>query len=156
MPFRHISLNYDAVSAYFNELSGGIYNIYGKYMVSYNDHTNKEISEWLCRKIEKERLPADSGKVVVLTNGNPAMGLFFAKDSAFIDLQFANLNSEELPPHDYIIAFANYITPERLQDSLWLMQGEPIYTINVEGKSISAVLKANETNINRDETAAPD
>ena len=155
MPFRHIILNYNAVSTYFNELSGGIYNVYGKYMVSYNDQTNKEISHWLRQKIEKERLPADTAKVVILTNGNPAMNAFFVKDSAFIDLQFINLNSDELPPHDYIIAFANYITPERLKNNSWLTQGELIYAINVERKPISAVLKADKKNTNKDETVAP-
>jgi hypothetical protein len=155
MPFRHIILNYNTVSAYFNELSGGIYNIYGKYTVCYNDQTNKEVAQWLHRKITKERLPVDSGRVVILTNGNPAMSTFFAKDSAFVDLQFVNLNGDELPPHDYIIAFANYIAPERLVNGLWLQQGELIHSINVEKKPVSVVLKAEETSIKRDEAADP-
>jgi len=152
MPLRHIFFNYNTLSSYFNELSGGIYNVYGKYMVSYNDQTNITISKWLCKKIEKERLPSDSGKVVVLTNGNQAMNTVFAKDSAFINLQFTNLNRDTLPPHDYIIAFANYIAPKYLVDGQWLREGEIIYAIHLEGKVISAILKAENNEMEKDET----
>lgn len=143
MPLRHIIFNHPVSYVYYNEISGGIDNAYGKYPLDYNDQINKKTARALIKYINNQAI-ADSlkgQKTIVYTDGGKGLQYFLQKDSAQISLGFCEYDELDSTTNwDYFISFANNKTPAQLKDKSWLKTGL-FKTYKIEGKPIVAFIK---------------
>ena len=143
MPLRHIIFNHPVSYVYYNEISGGIDNAYGKYSLDYNDQINKKTARALVKYINNQGI-ADSlkgKKYVVYTDGGKGLQYFLQKDSAQISLGFCDYSELDSATNwDYFISFANNKTSAQLKDKSWLKSGL-FKTYTIEGKPIVAFIK---------------
>lgn len=147
MPLRHITLSHPIIFSYFNEISGGIPNIYGKYELDIHQWSNKLAWDTFKELLEKEGKykKINGAKIVVYSDGNEALRTFQKKDSAIIDLHFCNYNDRYSYHWDYFISFAHGLPAYAYQYDFW-PSNNTIKTINVEGKPMVAIVKFQSTN----------
>jgi hypothetical protein len=157
MPLRHVVLNHPYENVYFNEISDGIHNAYGKYELDYNFHGNKEACEWLKSHIHDEQVREfkDVDKVIVGTDGNKACQIFFEQDTAFIQLLFFPYHERNEHHWDYYISFANAISSHDLQQQRWPPK-DAIKTYVLEGKTMIAIMQNKVHTIPQDTVPAPE
>ena len=156
MPLRHVLLNHPFENVYFNEISGGLQNTYGKYELDYNFHGNKEACEWLKNHIHDENIRhfKDVHKIIVATDGNQACQIFFEQDSAFIQLQYFPYNERNKHKWDYYISFANAIPSYDLKNQLWPPKGA-IQVYYLEQKPLIAIMQNKIDTIPQDTLTEP-
>ncbi|MCQ2286027.1 MAG: hypothetical protein MJZ76_04030 [Bacteroidales bacterium] len=127
MPLRNLLLNHPFSAVYFNEISGGVHNAYGKYELDPNRQTNQLACNRFLKNLKDETVrDFDSTKVVVCTNGNPACAHFFSKDTAFIELRFCDFGERHSQDWDYYISFPYQLSSYQLKSGLWTTD-ETIY-----------------------------
>lgn len=143
MPLRHIVFNHPVSYVYYNEISGGIDNAYGKYPFDYNEQINKLTAQSLVKYMNSHEIPDSikKQKIVVFTDGGKGLQYFLQKDSSRISLGFCEYDELDSASNwDYFISFANNKTPTQLKEKSWLKNGL-FKTYTIEGKTIAAFFK---------------
>ena len=143
MPLRHLALNTSFASIYFNEISGGIHNAYGRYELDPACHSNKVVCTHFLQEIRNNELRnfKDDEKIVVCTNGNQACEHFFERDTAFVELHFCDFDQRQNYAWDYFIVFPTKISSYQLKSGLWISENYNRRLILLEKKPIAACLK---------------
>lgn len=136
MPVRHIVYNRPLVSLYFNEISGGIQNAYGKYELYCNDAANRQACLKMTKHIYRNdiSLSPEARKVVVATNGNGICSHFFAPDTALIQLVQKPFNKADTT-WDYYLDFGYREPSDLLREGAWPFD-TAFYSMNVDTKPI--------------------
>lgn len=144
MPVRHIIINHPLTYVYFNEISGGIGNAYGKYELDYENLVNKKASEWLVEYIhDNENTGIDSCKVPVITNGNRGCFYFFNDYSHIPLYQIENTLTDSINgPFYYMIFLSNIRHDVSAEDILFLE--DAFHTVTLEGKPLVFFIKVRE------------
>ena len=146
LPLRNLILNHPHSIIYFNEISGGVHNAYGKYELDPQRQTNrKACTEFL--KIVKEKtlreLCNDDKKITVCTNGNAACAHFFRNDTSYIDLCFCDYGQRYEHNWDYFISFPYTLSGYQLKNGLWISDEDRFSTISLERMPIVVIFKNN-------------
>lgn len=143
MPLRHLCLNTAFEPIYFNEISGGIHNAYGRYELDPSGHSNKVICQHFLQEIKNRELRnfKDDEKIVVCTNGSKACEHFFEQDTAFVELHFCDFDKRQNYNWDYFIVFPNRISSYQLKSGLWISGNYDRHLILLEKKPIAVYLK---------------
>ncbi len=139
MPIRHTIFNRPVVSLYFNEISGGINNAYGKYELDSNDDANKTACLWMRKHIYKEVISArpEDSVITVATNGNAACALLFQHENDMINLQYVPFSKTD-STWDYYIDFCSNVPSTQLRNGTW-PSDKTLYRMYVDSKPIVAI-----------------
>jgi len=129
--------------SYFNEISGGIHNVYGKYELDIQQRSNKLAWDSFIELLEKEGKykKTNNRKIVVYSNGNEALRAFQKEHYHIIDLHFCNYRDRYSYDWDYFISFAHGLPDYEYKYDFW-PPDNTIETINVEGKPIVALIRS--------------
>jgi hypothetical protein len=95
MPLRHVIFNHPVSYVYYNEISGGIDNAYGKYPLDYNDQINKKTALAIIKYINNQDI-ADSlkgQKTVIYTDGGKGLQIFCKRTLYKFLLAFVSMMS---------------------------------------------------------------
>lgn len=139
MPLRHTLLHSNTIGVYYNELSGGISSVFGKYQIDSEETANKMACEWV---MEHCIIKNDSTKVRVMTDGGKGCDLFFQKDTVSFSLRHGQFYERTNTGWDYFISFPDRIPAKKLlsEDNAW--ENTPsILRYYVENKPVVIVLK---------------
>lgn len=115
MPLRHVLFNYKTMSCYFNELSGGINNAYGHYVIDENEQANKMVAKWAKKYCSN---PNDTAVVRIFTNGGTGCDLLFEEQTRF-QVSHSALAPADSTQWDYFISFVDRIPPSQLRNKNW-------------------------------------
>ncbi len=136
MPLRHVIFNYKTMSCYFNELSGGINNAYGHYVIDEGEQANKMVFKWVKKYCAN---PNDTAAVRLVTNGGTGFDYHFQGQEHF-QLSHAALTPADTTSWDYYISFVDKVLPSQLRNKKW--EREPaMKQFFLEHKPIAIVIK---------------
>lgn len=144
LPLRHVLFNQPCTGVYYNELAGGLHNVFGKYVIDENESVNRRACRWLLTHIQKndERYADDTlPRIEIATDGGEVCPFFFRKDTNRIHVfhtEFANRDSVRW---DYFISFIDRIPPQKLRTE-WGDSIQPIKSLMVDNKPIAIIIKA--------------
>jgi hypothetical protein len=143
MPLRYVVLYHPLEFSYFNEISGGIHNVYGKYELDIQQRSNKLAWDSFIELLEKEGKykKTNNRKIVVYSNGNEALRAFQKEHCHIIDLHFCNYRDRYSYDWDYFISFAHGLPDYEYKYDFW-PPDNTTETINVEGKPIVALIRS--------------
>lgn len=149
MPLRHIIVNHPLEAIYFNEISGGVPNSYGNYEMDAQNISNKMGWETFAHYFRNEavREHKQIDKLVVCTDGEPALQIFQTKDSAFVQLEFCRYEDRYNYDWDYFISFGKGLPAYQYLYGIWPPTNS-FQTISIEGKPIIAFIKNDDKPIN--------
>ena len=116
MPLRHILFHSNTIGIYYNELSGGISSVFGKYQIDGNESANKMACEWV---MEHCKPANDSTKVRVMTDGGKGCDHYFNKDTASFTLSHGSYYQSEPKNWDYFITFPDQVPSIKLRSKNW-------------------------------------
>ena len=137
MPLRHTLLHSNTIGTYYNELSGGISSVFGKYQIDGEEAANKMACEWVLAHCGADN---DSTKVRVMTDGGRGCDVFFQKDTAAFTLQHGQFYERENETWDYFISFPDKIPAKKLLNKNW--EATPtIQRYFVENKPVVIVVR---------------
>jgi hypothetical protein len=143
MPLRHVIFNHPVSYVYYNEISGGIDNAYGKYPLDYNEQINKLTARSLIKYIDNQEVKDSVGtqKIIVFTDGGQGLQYFLRNDTSRISLGFCEYDKLDSTTNwNYFISFANNKTSQQLKNKTWLHDGT-FNTLKLERKPIVAFIK---------------
>jgi tetratricopeptide (TPR) repeat protein len=134
-PLVHNIRNHPVEYVYFNKLSGGIKQAWGKYETDYYYHSLGPAVKWFEREILKEKM---EGKVV-LASSFP-LDPFFLRSDNRPELVYVPFNQRGEKNWDYGIFATAYLSPSQLLRGCWPPAGT-IHTIRVDGFPVCAIVK---------------
>jgi len=137
-PVVHTFKNHPYQYVYFNELAGGIKKAYGKYEMDYYFHSLKEATEWVKKNAVRDENTRKKIKVGAWLTSPVAY--YLRKDTANFEVVFIRYYERGNNDWDYAIFVNTGINPAQLQNGTFPPKNT-IYTVNVDGKPICAVLK---------------
>ena len=152
MPLRHIFFHYRTLEVYFNELSGGIANAYGKYAIDEGENANKAVCRWL---IENATIHHDTARIKVFTDGNAGCDYYFRQYNDIFSLTHTTLQKSDTAQWDYFISFANAVPAQQLLNKRWENR-RAIKKIYVENKPIAIILHKSHLRHIPDTTSTPE
>ena len=152
MPLRHIFFHYRTLEVYFNELSGGIANAYGKYAIDEGENANKAVCRWL---IENATIHHDTARIKVFTDGNAGCDYYFRQYNDIFSLTHTSLQKSDTAQWDYFISFANAVPAQQLLNKRWENR-RAIKKIYVENKPIAIILHKSHLRHIPDTTSTPE
>jgi len=138
-PIRHVVKNHPYEYVYFNELAGGINNVYGNYEMDYYYHSTREASEWVIANAKKTGLEAGE-KIRVATWHLASVKYFFRNDTANFHVGFSRWYERSNNDWDYAIFTITGLMPEEIKNADFPPKNT-VYQINVDDKPICLVLK---------------
>jgi glycosyltransferase involved in cell wall biosynthesis/Tfp pilus assembly protein PilF len=133
-PLSFAVANHPFESLYYNEIAGGLKNIYGKYETDYYMLGIRPATEWL---IKNEGL--ENKKVVVATNCTFPLQEY-AKPYPNIGVGYVRFYERYYKDWDYCVLFSRFVDASQLTTGNW-PPPETIHVITVQGVPIAAVLK---------------
>ncbi len=124
---------------YFNELSGGIKNAYGKYELDYYFHSMRECDEWVLQNAEK----FPNRKTLVASWGTAIDEILFSKDTVNFRQTFSRYYDRGERDWDYAIfsVAGRGITPALMKNKNAFPPAGTVHTVEVDGVPIGFVLK---------------
>jgi tetratricopeptide (TPR) repeat protein len=145
LPLRHIIVNHPMEYIYYNTVSGGMKNAYGKYEMDYFYHSLRPGSEWLIEnKINKASKP-EGEKIVVATNLSTITKYYFRHLQDQVQVVYIRYYERGNSNWDYAILANSYINPYQLKRRIW-PPANTIHTIDVDGKPVCAILERKDRN----------
>jgi tetratricopeptide (TPR) repeat protein len=116
-PLLHTVRNHPNTYIYFNELSGGINNTYGKFETDYYANSLKPASDYFLEHLlpEASSGPGDTIKIV----SNSDIGYYFRNYSDRVAPFYSRYYDKGKYDWDYAILYCNYIHPYQLTHGLW-------------------------------------
>ena len=144
-PVRHIVSNHPYEYVYFNELTGGTKNAFGKYEMDYYYHSMREATEWVVANAEPS--PLQTGDKIVIGTWLPEhTRYFYRNDTIHFKHNFVRWYQKGDYDWDYAVFPITGITPEYLQCDKVFPPKETVHTITVDGIPIGLVLKRQDKN----------
>jgi tetratricopeptide (TPR) repeat protein len=142
LPLKHIVKNHPFEYVYFNELSGGMKNAYGKFDNDYYNTSHKEATEWLVSYIkENDAWNKDSTPVEIVSNFYYGTKYYLkGEDRKKIKNEYCRYYEKSQHKWDYFIMNNVYINTTQLINKDFPPVGT-IHTIEVDGYPICAVIK---------------
>ncbi len=134
MPIIWSVLNHPNQVVYFNPLFGGMKGNYANYELDYYMNSVKQACDWI---IENEDLTKE--KIVIATTTTEQVENYF-KDYPNIQVIYARYYQRYARNWDYGIFYNRYITREQLLNGSY-PPPQTVYTVDVGGKPICAVVK---------------
>jgi glycosyltransferase involved in cell wall biosynthesis/tetratricopeptide (TPR) repeat protein len=134
-PIQFVAAYHPLESLYYNEICGGLKNIYGRFETDYYMLGIRPATEWL---IKNEHL--ENKKVTVATNCiNPVQAYLkpYDLDRQAVYVRYYERYSKDW---DYCILYSRFVDVSQLNTGNW-PPPETIYTLKVQGVPIAAVLK---------------
>jgi tetratricopeptide (TPR) repeat protein len=124
---------------YFNELSGGIENAYGKYELDYYFHSMRECDEWVLKNAEK----FPDRKTLVASWGGRVDEFIFSKDTVNFQQIFSRYYDRGERNWDYAIftVSGRGITPALMKNKKAFPPAGTVHTVKVNDIPIGFVLK---------------
>jgi len=139
LPLSHIIRNHPYEYIYFNEISGGVKNAYGKYELDYYYHSTREATEWIIKNAKKDVLVTGE-KIKIASWHVNSSNYFLRNDMARFECLFSRWNERGNNDWDYAIFTITGIPPEQIK-SKHFPPANTIHTIDVDGKPICLILK---------------
>jgi glycosyltransferase involved in cell wall biosynthesis len=133
-PLSFAVANHPFESLYYNEIAGGLKNIYGKYETDYYMLGIRPATEWL---IKNEGL--ENKKVIVATNCTFPLQEY-VKPYPNIGVAYVRFYERYAKDWDYCVLFSRFVDGSQLTSGNW-PPPETIHVISVQGVPIAAVLK---------------
>jgi len=135
LPLMHIIRNHPVEYVYFNSVSGGIKNAWGKYETDYYYHSLGPAVRWF----EKEILTRETEGKITLASSFP-LDPFFLRSKIKPDLVYVPYYQKGEKEWDYGIFPVAYLSPEQIRGTCWPPAGT-IHEIKVNGYTVCAVVK---------------
>ena len=143
-PAIHIIRNYPYQYVYFNEFTGGVKGAYGKYETDYYYHGLKGGCEWFAKNIKTDTVkPANP---ILVASNHTNIVSYFLRDlikQKKVKILYSRYYERGNSNWDYYIAANSYLNPFRLVNHIFPPKNT-IFTVNVEGEPICAVIKRND------------
>lgn len=136
MPIRHLFIHYKTLEVYFNELSGGISNAYGKYAIDEGETANQAACQWVIENAEPSH---DNKPIQVFTDGNSGCDYYFQTYPNRFAVSHSTLQQNDTTQWDYFISFANSVPLKQIQNGSW-ENIKAVNQITVENKPIAIIL----------------
>ena len=107
LPLRHVIFNGNCLDVYYNELSGGMRNIYGKYPLDEFEQVNRTACQWMSSYLRHpENVRSDSLPMYqIVTNGNAGCDFYFRRDTEKMQLSHVTFPIGDSIAWDYSIFF---------------------------------------------------
>ena len=142
LPLRHVLLNQPGIGIYYNELSGGLHNTFGKYPIDEGHNMNRKASKWLLSYIHKndKRFRADTlPKLQIATLDVEATRFFFRNDTGRIEIVEAPLT--DTGRHwDYYLSYIDDISPRELSRR-WEPTDDVIKVFKTDSKPVTLIFR---------------
>ena len=142
LPLRHVLLNQPGIGIYYNELSGGLHNTFGKYVIDEGHNYNRKASKWLLSYIHKndERYRTDTlPKLQVATMDVAATRFFFRNDTDRIEVVEMPL-TDTGRCWDYYLSYIDDIPP-RVLKRRWADSDDILKSFKTDGKPITLIFR---------------
>jgi hypothetical protein len=135
LPLSHIIRNHPVEYVYYNSVSGGLKNAWGKYETDYYYHSLGPAVRWL----ETEVLAKEgSGKLTVA--GSFPLDPFFLRSKDKPDLVYVPYYQRGEKDWDYGIFPVAYLSPTQIRGECWPPHGT-IHEVKVNGYPVCAVVE---------------
>lgn len=144
-PIRHICSNHPYEYIYFNELTGGTKNAFGKYEMDYYYHSMREATEWVLENADRSTLKPGE-KNVIGTWHIASTKYFIHNDTTQFQAKFIRWYQRGDSNWDYAVFPLTGIAPEYMKSSKVFPPKETVHTIEVDGQPIALVLKRQDRN----------
>lgn len=132
-PVRFMIAAHPYYYLYYNQLTGGLKNAYGKYETDYYYHTMRSGAEWLKNYLNNNKI-----KDIIIGSNFPVNDYFKNED----ELKFKCFNYERRNDYDwdYAIIGNSYISPVLLNNGNFPPEGT-IHTIKIDNVPVCAIIK---------------
>ena len=134
-PFIHIIRNHPVEYVYFNEISGGMANAFGKYETDYYYHSLGPAYDWLNREI----LSSPGSDTLKIASNFPVEP-YLEYTHPEITAVYTTWYERGCSDWDYGLFVNAYLSPSQLRDGRWPPPGS-IHTIRVNGYPVCIVVK---------------
>ena len=142
LPLRHVLLNQPGIGIYYNELSGGLHNTFGKYVIDEGHNYNRKACKWLISYIHTndERYRTDTlPKLQIATLDVDATRYFFRNDTGRIEV--VEMPLTDTPRcWDYYLSYIDDIPP-RVLKRRWADSEDIIKTFKTDSKPVTIVFR---------------
>lgn len=134
LPLKWMYENHPNEVVYYNELVGGTKGAYGNYELDYYSNSCREAAEWIAHQEPNKKL-------LVAINNEPLTGAYYAQRiNPNIEFRWVREYEEQKPNWDYAIFTSRTYSKKELSEGGFPPKGT-VYTVNVEGVPIAAVVK---------------
>jgi hypothetical protein len=134
-PLIHIIRNHPVEYVYFNEISGGMANAFGKYETDYYYHSLGPAYEWL----EREVLSSPGSDTLIIASNFP-LNVYLDYSHPQTRAVYTTWFERGCYDWDYGLFANSYLSPSQLRNGDWPPPGS-IHTIRVNGCPVCAVVK---------------
>lgn len=144
-PIYHVFANHPYEYVYFNELSGGIKNAYGKYEMDYYYHSTRRATEWVMENADLSQLQPGE-KLKVATWHVASVSYYLKKDTAHFRPVFSRIYQMGNNDWDYAVFTITGMNPDWLTNPRMFPPVNTVHTETVNGVPICIVLKREDRN----------
>ena len=134
MPLKFAIADHPFESLYYNEVAGGLKNIYGKYETDYYMLGIKPATQWL---VENEHL--ENQKATIATNCIFPLTAYL-KPYKGLSPQYVRFYERYSTDWDYCVLFSRFVDVSQLSSGNW-PPADCIHVITVDGVPVAAILK---------------
>ena len=140
-PIRHVFANHPYEYVYFNELSGGIENAYGRYEMDYYYHSTREGTEWVMAHADTSGLAP--GEKIKIATWHPSSVAYYVKqdDTTHFRCVFSRIYQMGNNDWDYAVFTITGMNPEWIKNKEVFPPKNTVHTVDVDGVPICIVLK---------------
>lgn len=136
LPLRWMVANHPFHTVYFNEISGGTGNNFGKYEMDYWMNSSKEATYWLIDELDLINNP---DTLRIGTNTSYPVNRYLIGEGSVSRGKYMSFYERNLEPWDYGIFYTRYVDGDQLQN-YWPPQGT-IHVIEAGGAPINVIIK---------------
>lgn len=133
-PVKFMASGHPYYYLYYNQLTGGLNGVLGKYETDYYYHTMRSGADWLREYLEQK--PNNS---LVTVGGNFPIQWYFRNDKNTRFIYFP-YQDRSMYDWDYAIVANSYISPILLTQGMW-PPANTIHTVEVDGIPVCAVIE---------------
>lgn len=140
-PVRHVFANHPYEYVYFNELSGGIRNAYGRYEMDYYYHSTREGVEWVMAHADTAAL--EPGRKIRIATWHPSSVAYYVRlyDTVHFSSAFTRIYQMGNDDWDYAVFTITGMNPEWIKNKDVFPPKNTVHTVDVDGVPICIVLK---------------
>jgi Tfp pilus assembly protein PilF len=136
-PTIHTFKNHPYQYVYYNEIAGGVENVWGEYELDYYFHSFKTAADWLLENELKDQFSTEK-KILIKTNAGAKD--HFREYEDYVHVSYMKYYERGNHDWDYALIVNTYIQPKQLKRNLW-PPSNTIHTIDVDGVPICAIIK---------------
>lgn len=138
LPLVWMIRNHPNEAVYFNELSGGTKNNYGKYEMDYYMNSLLPASEWLKNQPEVKN---PSGEIKIVTNCINPLNYYFSKNTSDkVKVAYTRYYDRSEKDWDYAIFYSRFVDRSQLKNKSWPPKNV-VYAVKADGIPLAVVVK---------------